>query len=36
MLKKLFFYLYLNLVGFAKIAKEQVYSRQRKLQDKGK
>ena len=35
MLQRVLMFLYLNLIGFAKIAKEQIYDRQRKLQEKG-
>jgi hypothetical protein len=35
MLKRILVFLYLNLVGAVKVAKEQVFYRQRKLEDKG-
>ena len=35
MFKRVLMFLYLNWIGFIKIVKEQVYDRQRKLQDKG-
>jgi hypothetical protein len=36
MLKRIVVYIYFYLVGVGKIAKEQIFCRQRKLQKKGK
>ena len=35
MLKRIFMFLYLNFIGAVKIAKEQIYDRQRSLNEKG-